>query len=222
MKINIEKIGDFELFDKEYLSDSIFRFRLNTGNRFSEKIEEFRKNINDPSSRSIHYLKEMITKNNYESIGNIEELMLVNLNHSLKASFYFTNGQKVISLCENEKGWEIGKLGELFDFQNVLSKYYPMSNFGLKSMKLESYRIYERAEVLIVEELRELKMESLPLTNSKEIRVQEIYPISKKVYFENNEVGVFESEELDILTKQIEDKIEENKNTIHLTNRSIK
>lgn len=211
MKINIEKIGEFELFDKEYLSDSIFRFRLDTGNRFSEKIEEFRENLNDPSNQSINYLKEAISKNNYESIGNMEELMFMNLSHSLKANFYFTNGQKVISLCQNENGWEIGKLGELFDFQNVLSKYYPMSKFGLKSMKLETYRIYERAEVLIFEELREIKIESLPLTNSNEIKVQEIYPISKKVYFENKEIGIFESEELDKLTKQIEDKIEPEK-----------
>lgn len=211
MKINIQKIGEFELFDKEYLSDSIFRFRLNTENRFSEKIEEFRKNLNDPNNRSIHYLKETISKNKYGSIGSIEELMFTNLNHSLKADFYFTNGQKVISLRKKENGWEIGKLGELFDFQIVLSKYYPMSNFGLKSLKLESFKIYERAEVLIVEELREIKTEYLPLTNSKEIKIQEIYPISKKVYFDNNKIRVFESEELDELTRHIEENIEPEK-----------
>lgn len=136
MRIIINKIGEFELHDIEYLSDSIFRFRLDTGIRFSEKIEEFRKNLSDPNNPSIKFLKEAISKNNYETIGNIEELMITNLCHSLKANFYFTNGQKVISLCQNENGWEIGNLGELFDFQNVLSQFYPMSKFGLKSMEL--------------------------------------------------------------------------------------
>ena len=150
MKINITKIGEFELLKKEYLSDSIFRFKINSANRFSVKVEELHKNLSEPQNKSIQFLKNSIAKNNYEGLGTVEELMIKNLTHSLKADWYYTNGQEIISILKIDQGWEIGKFGKIFDFQNAISEYYPMCKFGLKTMKLESYKIFEKAELLIM------------------------------------------------------------------------
>ncbi len=207
MKIEINNIGKFELLDKKYYSNDIFRFRIDGKRMFDAKMIKFEQGVNDPTNRISILIKENILKNHLENYGSPIELMTLNLTHLLLADFYYSNGQIVISIVKTQNGWQIGKLGTLFDFSDALSEYEPLTKFTLKSLNLVSYRIFEKAELLAFEELRLTEIIKLPLLSKGELKLQFFYPNNYFVFFDNGDKKQYLNLEADELTNVLQSEL---------------
>ena len=178
MKVDFDKIGEFELLEKELVFDSMLRFRINGQERYQKKVAEFKQKLNEPGNREVEHLKGRFGG----SLKMAAKGMAVNLAHALRADWYYTNGQNICSILQTEEGWQVGEFGKIARFKSAISAYYSMSDISLRSLDLQTYELWEQAEAAVCEHLRTLEAIRLPLLEGGEVIVQRMYPNKAWVY----------------------------------------
>lgn len=191
MRIEIDKILTYELKDKHYLSDYLLRFKLESGDLFSQKLATYKKQAGDADDKFLPHLeKEYLTKR-YNRFGTRDELMEKNLNHVFNADYYYTNGQKIVTMIIREDGYEIGIHNNIDLFARNFFLNHLFSYFSLSDLKLDSYEVFNFAEAQIAFILSELTIKRVPTlhdSNMDYLDVFEYYPYETAFRYGNKEI----------------------------------
>lgn len=150
MKIYFDTFAEKEIEIIEYLSDNIVKFKFRNFAEDSKKEfwKEYEKSMNhvlEVNKKSLE--KEMIYKG-YNKFGSRDDLMKINLNHCLNSDYYFTNGQKVISVLRKDDSYELG----VHNYVHFKGYFPPLNNFfrfSLESFKLKKLNIEEHVESIV-------------------------------------------------------------------------
>lgn len=197
MKIEIDKILKYELLEKQYLSDDLLRFKIDFKDLKSQMLESYRKSSADANEDSIKWLEKEYLKNGYDLIGTRDELMEINLNHMLKADYYYTNGQNIVSIVIRDGIYELGVHKDIENFAQHLYPNYGIYSFSLAGFKLKTFHVFDFAEAEVTNILSALKIKRVPVLHDSNFDYLEIMKYHSSNYiFRYGDKAIQQKEDL--------------------------
>lgn len=179
MKIAIDKITNYKVEIEKHYSDDVFSFTLEIPNLFEQRFQLFKEKYSNEETRIKEAIERESKRNGYDQIGDSESLMKLNMKHVYGADKYFTNGQTLVSLLKDEEGFELGVHKNL----NIFSDYFYdsplLGQFSLSNLRLKRYKIYEKAELEIMNILSKIETIRIPIEHDSErdfLEIREVYP----------------------------------------------
>jgi hypothetical protein len=146
-----------------------------------------------------------------EDLNKFNQILILELKQTITADWYYTNGQNIVFLSKNKNNWRGVHFEDIYAFSDFLAALDITNKRGFKPLKSYEYKTFKTAHLRIIYELNNLKMQSLPFDNDYEVMVQNIYPSSKKVYFPNGEVAIYDSINFEKLTHKMESHLKPHK-----------
>ena len=215
MKIDINNIHGFELENKFYLSNNVFRFNLDLKKLYDYHLNKFEESFSQNTEYKQNLQKEF-SEFGIDEKYTIEQFMCLSFRFIFSGDYYYSNGQDLFSLIQLDQSWQFTTFDSVFGFSIYLSEYYPFNIFPFSKKGIVSFKIFEQSEQKIYQLLNEVKVRSIPIHGTGEtIELQEVYPENYIVSFPDDSKLTFVSDELgDSLTKiskSISEKISPNR-----------
>ena len=163
MKVEIEKIAGEKIEIIEYLSDYIINFKFtNLPTDIEFKIwNKYQDRLNHSLGSSLNNLKKEreYRAQIYHKSESIDELVRLNIRHCCCADYYFTNGQRIISVIKTNGLYQLAVHNS--KFPAFISSKFIISSFSLESFELRSYKFIEEIYAVVTSILSNVKIKRL-------------------------------------------------------------
>lgn len=202
MKLSIDQIENYPLLDIHHLSDSIIRFKVNGLEAYQERIAGLEALFF--SNDTCNDYRRAIAALHYKERKTDWQHLVLDMKLLLKADFYYTNGQEVYSLMEEERGWKVGKITTVDKFADTSYLFNPEYLSHLTSLDLPAFSIFEAAEFYVVQQLQKMEVIRLPLDNGTGIFLRRLYPWQIQVDLDNHHSLLLNTDSYDTASREIE------------------
>jgi len=182
MKIVFEDIAKYKIEVIEYLNDSIMKFKIEMPDIYDDRWELYLEQLNKENSSTKKFIDNEIVGRYYDKIGTRDEIVKINFRHCFQANYYYSNGQKIISVVESQNGYEIGIHKSNKHFTDF---FYPHSSFAVLSLencKVQTYETKEKLESEIVSKLSFLEVQRIALEHDSNIDYMEVQKVHLSDY----------------------------------------
>lgn len=149
---------------------------------YDERWSLYLEQLEKENSITKSYLEKEIIGKYYDKIGSRDEIVKINFKHCFKADYYYSNGQKIISVIENEGGFEMGVHKSNKHFTDL---FYPHAGFAILSLEscfVKSYETKEKLESEIVGVLSNIEVQRIPLEHDSNIDYMEVQKVHLSDY----------------------------------------
>lgn len=182
MKINFSDIAKYKIQIIDYVNDGIFKFKINMPDIYNERWLKYKEQIDKNDSVVLKCLNNELAFKNYDRIGTRDKVMEINFDHCFKANYYFSNGQKIVSVKESDGKFEMGVHKSNQTFCDWFFPHPNFITFSLESCFIKSFETIEKLESEVINVLSDIQVHKIALEYDSNLDYLEIQKVHLSDY----------------------------------------